>query len=104
MTKKAGYGSESGSISQRHGSAGPDPDPLQNVMDPEHGYKPVSPGFGKAGSVLDKIWRGKGRNLLPNHSGELFGEGGGEHRPLHQSHKAVQRLPLVSHRVSTVYF
>ncbi len=30
MTKKAG----SGSISQRHGSA--DPDPLQNVMDPEH--------------------------------------------------------------------
>jgi hypothetical protein len=29
-----GSGSESGSISQRHGSA--DPDPLQNVMDPEH--------------------------------------------------------------------
>jgi hypothetical protein len=31
MTKKAG--SESGSISQRHGST--DPDLLQNVMDPE---------------------------------------------------------------------
>jgi hypothetical protein len=31
MPKKAG----SGSISQRHGSAVPDPDPLQNVMDPE---------------------------------------------------------------------
>ncbi len=30
MTKTAG----SGSISQRHGS--PDPDPHQNVMDPEH--------------------------------------------------------------------
>jgi hypothetical protein len=30
MTKIAGYGS----ISQRHGSA--DPDPHQNVMDPEH--------------------------------------------------------------------
>jgi hypothetical protein len=34
MTKKAG----SGSISQWHGSA--DPDPPQNVMDPEHCYKP----------------------------------------------------------------
>jgi hypothetical protein len=34
--KIAGLGStsESGSISQRHGSA--DPDPHQNVMDPEH--------------------------------------------------------------------
>jgi hypothetical protein len=32
MTKIAGFGS--GSISQRHGSA--DPDPHQNVMDPEH--------------------------------------------------------------------
>jgi hypothetical protein len=36
MTKIAGSGSESGSISQRHGSADPDPDPHQNVMDPEH--------------------------------------------------------------------
>jgi hypothetical protein len=26
----------SGSISQRHGSADPDPDPPQNVMDPQH--------------------------------------------------------------------
>ncbi len=32
--KIEGSGSESGSISQRHGSA--DPDPHQNVMDPEH--------------------------------------------------------------------
>jgi hypothetical protein len=32
MTKIAG--SESESISQRHGSV--DPDPLQNVMDPQH--------------------------------------------------------------------
>jgi hypothetical protein len=31
-----GSGSESGSISQRHGSADPDPDPHQNVMDPQH--------------------------------------------------------------------
>jgi hypothetical protein len=36
MTKIAGSGSESGSISQRHGSADPDPDPHQNVIDPEH--------------------------------------------------------------------
>ncbi len=35
MTKKAG----SGSISQRHGSADPDLDPLQNVMDPEHWFR-----------------------------------------------------------------
>ena len=32
-------GSESGSISQRHGSADPDPDPPQNVMDPQHCLK-----------------------------------------------------------------
>ncbi len=36
MTKIAGSGSESGSISQRHGSVDPDPDLHQNVMDPEH--------------------------------------------------------------------
>ncbi len=29
-------GSWSGSICERHGSADPDPDPFQNVMDPEH--------------------------------------------------------------------
>jgi hypothetical protein len=34
MTKKAGSGSESGSTSQWHGSA--DPDPHQYVMDPQH--------------------------------------------------------------------
>ncbi len=38
MTKIAGSGgSESGSISQRHGS--PDPDPPQNVMDPQNWCK-----------------------------------------------------------------
>ncbi len=31
-------GFKSGSISQRHGSADPDPDPHQNVMDPQHWY------------------------------------------------------------------
>ncbi len=38
----AGSGSESGSIRQRHGSADPDPDPPQNVMDPQHWGKPSS--------------------------------------------------------------
>jgi hypothetical protein len=33
MMKVEGSGSESGSISQKHGSA--DPDPHQNVMDPQ---------------------------------------------------------------------
>jgi hypothetical protein len=37
MTKIAESGS--GSISQRHGSA--DPDPLQNVMDLEHWRQPI---------------------------------------------------------------
>ncbi len=37
MTKIAGSGS--GPISQRHGSADPEPDPHQNVMDPEHWKK-----------------------------------------------------------------
>ncbi len=37
MTKIAGSGSASGLISQRHGSA--DPDPPQNVMDPQHWEK-----------------------------------------------------------------
>jgi hypothetical protein len=38
MTKIAGSGSESesGSICQRHGSADLDPEPHQNVMDPQH--------------------------------------------------------------------
>jgi hypothetical protein len=38
MTKIAGSGSES--ISQRHGSA--DPDPPQNVMDPQHCFKRIN--------------------------------------------------------------
>jgi hypothetical protein len=40
MTKIAG--SESGSISQRHGSVDPDPEPHQNVTDPEHWLKGLS--------------------------------------------------------------
>ncbi len=36
MTKIAGSGSKSGSISQIHGSADPDQNPHQDVMDPQH--------------------------------------------------------------------
>ncbi len=45
MTKIARSGSESRSISQRHGSADLVPDPHQNVMDPEHWdrHKPSCP-------------------------------------------------------------
>jgi hypothetical protein len=52
MTKRAGSGSESGSISQKHGSEdpdpAPDPDPLQNVMDPEHWIEGSGAGSGSA--------------------------------------------------------
>ncbi len=34
--KISGSGSEHGSCSQRHGSVDPDPNPHQNVMDPQH--------------------------------------------------------------------
>jgi len=34
----------SGSIRQRHGSADPDPDPHQNVMDPEHRFQVLTMG------------------------------------------------------------
>ncbi len=36
MTKVGGSESKSGSITQRHGSMDPDPDPHQNVIDPQH--------------------------------------------------------------------
>jgi hypothetical protein len=44
MTKIAG----SGSISQRHGSADPDPDPPQNVMDPQHCLEQIP--------TLEMVW------------------------------------------------
>ncbi len=45
MMKSAG----SGSIRQRHGSKNPDPDPQQNVMDPDHCLTPpITKSCGKA--------------------------------------------------------
>ncbi len=77
MTKIAG----SGSISQRHGSADPDPDPPQNVMDPQHsslfGRTVDGPDGGAADEVrvllvhrlqlhphLEPVHLGRGRLLL----------------------------------------
>ncbi len=45
MTKMAGF--RSGSISQSHGSA--DPDPHQNVMDPQHWCMPNEPTYSALG-------------------------------------------------------
>jgi hypothetical protein len=41
MTKIAGSRSRSGSIRQMHGSPDPDPDPYQNVVDPQHWSEPL---------------------------------------------------------------
>jgi hypothetical protein len=55
MTKIAGYGSASGSISQRHGSADPDPDPPQNVMDLQHWLRGTMPRQSVVGENLNKF-------------------------------------------------
>ncbi len=48
-------GSESGSIGQRHGAVDPDPDPHQNVMDPQHGCK-VYHNFKKTMIIILNLW------------------------------------------------
>jgi hypothetical protein len=55
MTKIAGSGSRSGSISQRHGSA--DPDPPQNVMSP-------LPGVGLEATLQAKVLRPAAHHCL----------------------------------------
>jgi hypothetical protein len=50
MTKIAGSGFESGSISQRHGSAYPDPDP-----DKHHGYATLLSWAANEKSALENI-------------------------------------------------
>jgi hypothetical protein len=59
MTKIAvsGSASRSGSFSQRHGSADPDPDPHKNVMDPQHCLLPNSSVSSSSGDS-STIWRG----------------------------------------------
>ncbi len=54
MTKIAVRG-----ISQRHGSADPDPDPPQNVMDPQHWSPPRLGGYVQQGAVpaFEVLWR-----------------------------------------------
>ena len=64
MTKIA----RSGSISQRHGSADPDPDPPQNVMDPQHWLQVAKKHFFctkrvffSASNFFLRFWRGQNR-------------------------------------------
>jgi hypothetical protein len=49
-------GSESGSISQMHGSADPDLDPHKNVMDPQHCREPhIISVFGPESASFDNL-------------------------------------------------
>ncbi len=74
MAKIAGSGSASGSgsISQRHGSA--DPDPHQNVMDPEHCFN---------------VWSGSGSALW-----QKAGSGSGSAFKPMQIHNTVSMVPF----------
>ncbi len=60
MTKIAG----SGSISQRHGSA--DPDPHQNVMDPQHWLRHCPAHLEL--TAIEELWDGGGR-IAPEPAG-----------------------------------
>jgi hypothetical protein len=53
MMKIEGSGSRSGSISQRHGSA--DPDPHQNVMDPQHCVPCLPFNYSKVSFFLQQL-------------------------------------------------
>jgi hypothetical protein len=57
MMKTAGTRFESGSISQRYGSADPDPDAHQNIMDPQHWETPSFPRTGADNLFLKGIVR-----------------------------------------------
>jgi hypothetical protein len=77
MTKIAG----SGSISQRHGSA--DPDPYQNVMDPQHCMK----GFQRDKKpLLEKRVSDEGAD-------PLLAEVGGPRQPVEDLHQPGKVLP-----------
>jgi hypothetical protein len=65
MIKIEGSASGSGSISQRHGSA--DPDPHQNVMDPQHWLKGRVAGFRNTDYVFGcVVYTGKDTKMSQN--------------------------------------
>jgi hypothetical protein len=66
MMKIEGSGSESGSISQRHGSV--DPYPHQNVMDPQHCFAGL--GRGALCSVPEVAVQPVMRRVPPRHQGQ----------------------------------
>jgi hypothetical protein len=86
MTKIAGSGSafesRSGSISQSHGSADPDLDPHQNVMDPENRERPLVltgqafvAGGGRrrgGGAVVGRLVRALNVYLLQDKPAKVF--------------------------------
>jgi hypothetical protein len=69
MTNIAG----SGSTSQRHGSEDPDPDPPQNVMDPQHWLKLMDTKKGKTTKknifplLRDPEWKKPGTGIQDKH-------------------------------------
>ncbi len=76
MTKMAGSGSRSGSISLRHGSAVPDPH-QQNVMDSQHWFKGLC-GAGERGGdaeVSHAVPAGRSANRFEP-AGASFGRRG----------------------------
>jgi hypothetical protein len=70
--KTEGSGSASGSIGQRHGSSDPDPDPHQNVRDPQlWGKHPTVLGVELSGPILSEPNQTYVNDALPS-LGSLF--------------------------------
>ncbi len=90
MTKIAGSGSESGSISQRHGSA----DPHQNVMDPQDWFKRLCADLletdvDKVPHLVAEYPGGEARRRLVHNVLQQLEDG---HRLVHTAYNTVQDI------------
>ncbi len=67
-------GSESGSIGQSHGSAGPDLDPYQNIMDSQNWHSVTSNliFFWTVYNIFERLLRGGGGSSIPDLSISLY--------------------------------
>ncbi len=74
-------GSGSGSISQRHGSA--DPDPHQNVMDPQHCFFQAHHEGGEVGAQRSVLYGDRGEQVRHQVQEQEAGSAG-EYRNLKQ--------------------
>ncbi len=92
MKKKKIAGSGSRSISQMHGSADPDPDPHQNVMDPEHCFVDIN--------LAIKLPNKTARCLL---SLSLLPECGHVNLVLHKDGIVVQQVHLLQDLLHAVH-